>query len=155
MSIQVGQTAPDFTLFSSDKKEVSLSSYRGRKVVLLFVPAAFTGTCTKEFCSIRDSIATFNGVNAEVLGISCDSPFVLAKWKDAEGYNFPLLSDFNKEVTAAYGVEYAKGGFVLGMFGHCKRSAFVVDEQGIIAYAEVLESAGNEPNYDAIKAALN
>jgi peroxiredoxin len=155
MTIQNGQQAPDFTLFNTDKQEVTLSGLKGKKVVLLFVPAAFTGTCTKELCSIRDGIAAFNNVNAEVLGISCDSVFTLGKWKEAEGYNFPLLSDYNKEVSALYGVDYPKGKFPVGMYGHSKRSAFVIDENGVVKYAEVLESAGDLPNFDAIMASLN
>jgi len=154
MSLQVGNVAPDFTLFDTEKKEVKLSNYKGQKVLLLFVPAAFTGVCTKEFCSIRDGISQYNNANAVVLGISCDSLFVLAKWKEQEGFNFPLLSDFNKEVTALYGVGYEKDAFVFGMFGHSRRSAFVIDENGVIQYAEVLASAGDLPNFDAIAKAL-
>jgi peroxiredoxin len=154
MPLQVGNVAPDFTLFDTEKKEVKLSNYKGQKVLLLFVPAAFTGVCTKEFCSIRDGISQYNNANAVVLGISCDSLFVLAKWKEQEGFNFPLLSDFNKEVTALYGVGYEKDAFVFGMFGHSRRSAFVIDENGVIQYAEVLASAGDLPNFDAIAKAL-
>ncbi|MEY4875671.1 MAG: hypothetical protein RL708_820 [Bacteroidota bacterium] len=155
MTIQKGQQAPDFTLYNTDKNAVTLSSLKGKKVVLLFVPAAFTGTCTKELCSIRDGIGAFNNVNAEVIGISCDSVFVLGKWKEQEGFNFTLLSDFNKEVTAQYGVDYAKGIFPAGMYGHSKRSAFVIDENGIVQYTEVLEIASELPNFEAIMAALN
>ncbi len=154
MKIEIGQQAPDFTLFDSEKKEIKLSNYKGKKVLLLFVPAAFTGTCTKELCSIRDGIADYNNVNAQVLGISCDSVFVLAKWKEQEGFNFPLLSDFNKEVSAIYGVDYARGIFPAGMFGHSKRSAFLIDENGVIKYAEVLEVASELPNFTAINEAL-
>ncbi|MFM2047815.1 MAG: hypothetical protein RI955_361 [Bacteroidota bacterium] len=155
MTIQKGQQAPDFTLYNTDKNAVTLSSLKGKKVVLLFVPAAFTGTCTKELCSIRDGIGAFNNVNAEVIGISCDSVFVLGKWKEQEGFNFTLLSDFNKEVTTQYGVDYAKGIFPVGMYGHSKRSAFVIDENGVVQYTEILEVASELPNFEAIMAALN
>lgn len=155
MTIQKGQQAPDFTLFNTEKQAITLSSFKGKKVVLLFVPAAFTGVCTKELCSIRDGIGAFNNVNAEVIGISCDTVFTLGKWKEQEGFNFNLLSDFNKDVTALYGVNYANGIFPFGMHGHSKRSAFVIDENGTIQYAEVLESAGDLPNFDAIMASLN
>ena len=154
MQIQVGQQAPDFSLFDSDKKEVKLSDYKGKKVLLLFVPAAFTGVCTKELCGVRDGIAQYNNANAVVLGISCDSIFVLAKWKEQEGLNFPLLSDYNKTVSAQYGVAYEKDAFVFGMFGHSRRSAFVIDENGVVKYAEVLASAGDLPNFEAINAVL-
>jgi glutaredoxin-dependent peroxiredoxin len=152
MSLQVGQPAPDFTLFDSDKNEVALSGFRGKPVVILFFPLAFTGVCTAELCSVRDSIATYNGVNAQVLAISVDSLFTLAKFKQEQNLNFPLLSDFNKTTSAAYGALYEN--FVLGMQGVSKRSAFVVDKEGNIAYAEVLESAGDLPNFDAIKETL-
>ena len=131
-----------------------MSDYKGKKVLLLFVPVAFSGTCTKEFCSIRDGISQYNNANAVVLGISCDAVFTLAKWKEQEGLNFTLLSDFNKEVTATYGVAYEKGVFPFGMFGHSRRSAFVIDENGVVKYAEVLASAGDLPNFEAINAVL-
>jgi peroxiredoxin len=153
MKINIGDKAPDFTLFDSEKKELKLSDFNGKKVLLLFVPAAFTGTCTKEFCSMRDSISDYNNLNATVLGISCDSLFVLGKWKEEQNLNFTLLSDYNKTVTADYGCDY--DNFVFGMKGNSKRSAFVIDENGIIAYAEVLEVATDLPNFEAIKAALN
>ena len=149
MTIQIGSIAPDFSLFNSEKNEVSLPSYKGKTVVLLFIPQAFTGTCTTEFCSIRDNIAAYTSVNAEVLGISVDSVFTLAKWKELENYNFQLLSDFNKEVSRSYGCLYEN--WILGMKGVSKRSAFVIDGEGIVRYAEVLESAGDMPNLEAIK----
>jgi glutaredoxin-dependent peroxiredoxin len=155
MTIQNGQQAPDFTLFNTDKQEVTLSNLKGKKVVLLFVPAAFTGTCTKELCSIRDGIAAYNNVNAEVMGISCDSVFVLGKWKEQEGFNFTMLSDYNKQISALYGVDYPAGKFPAGMYGHSKRSAFVLDENGVVKYAEVLDVASDLPNFEAIMAALN
>jgi peroxiredoxin len=154
MKIEIGQQAPDFSLFDSEKKEVKLIDYKGKKVLLLFVPAAFTGVCTKELCSVRDGIADYNNANAQVLGISCDSLFVLAKWKEQEGLNFPLLSDYNKVVSEMYGVAYEKDAFVFGMFGHSRRSAFVIDENGVVKYAEVLASAGDLPNFTAINEAL-
>lgn len=153
MTIQTGQAAPDFTLFSSEKKEVKLSDYKGKNVVLLFIPQAFTGTCTTELCSIRDSISYYSNVNAEVLGISVDSVFTLAKWKELENYNFPLLSDFNKEVSRQYGCIYDE--WIFGMKGVSKRSAFVIDKDGIVRYAEILDNPGDLPNFDAIQDTLN
>ena len=152
MSIAVGQKAPDFTLFSSDKTEVALSSFAGKNVVVLFFPLAFTGVCTAELCSLRDDIASYQNLNAQVLGISVDSLFTLEKFKAEQNLNFPLLSDFNKEAATAYGALYEN--FVLGMRGVAKRSAFVVDAAGIIQYAEILESAGDLPNFEAVKAIL-
>jgi peroxiredoxin len=152
MSIQIGQPAPDFSLFDSDKKKVSLHDYRGRNVLLLFFPAAFTGTCTKELCSTRDNIALYDGANAQVFGISVDSVYALAKYKEEQRLNFPLLSDFNKEVSAAYGSLYPL--FNYEMRGVSKRSAFVIDEAGLVKYAEVLENAGELPDFEAIRRAL-
>lgn len=152
MTLEIGKTAPDFTLKSSDMEDVTLSSFQGKKnVVLLFIPLAFTGVCTKEFCSIRDGLNIYNDLNAEVLGISVDSPFTLKEWKQKENLNFTLLSDFNKSVSADYGAQYDD---FIGLKGVAKRSAFVLDKEGKVQYAEVLESAGDLPNFDAVKAAL-
>lgn len=150
--LKVGDKAPEFKLFSSDKKEVELKDYRGKNVVILFFPMAFTGVCTTELCTMRDSIALYTDLNAEILAISVDSPFSLNEFKTQQSYNFPLLSDFNKEVSTAYGTLYET--FVMGMHGVSKRSAFVIDGEGIVRYAEVLESAGELPNFEAIKETL-
>jgi peroxiredoxin len=152
MTIEIGKNAPEFTLHDSDKNKVSLSDFKGKNVLLLFFPQAFTGVCTKELCSIRDGIAIYNNANAQVLGISVDSVFTLAKFKEEQQYNFPLLSDFNKEVSTAYGSIYTD--WILDMKGVSKRSAFIIDKEGIIRYAEVLESAGDIPNFDAIQQTL-
>ncbi len=153
MSLKPGDKAPLFKLFASDKSEVKLSSFKGRNVVLLFFPQAFTGTCTTELCSVRDNMNIYSSLNAEVLAISVDSVFTLARFKEEQGFNFPLLSDFNKKVSKAYGAQYKD--WILGMKGVAKRSAFVVDKKGIIQYAEVLESAGDLPDFDKIKQALD
>ena len=152
MSLQKGDKAPDFKLYNSDKQEVNLSDYVGKNVVVLFFPLAFTGVCTAELCEIRDNMATYADLNAEILAISVDSLFTLEKFKEEQKLPFNLLSDFNKEVSAAYGSLYEN--FVLGMKGVSKRSAFVVDATGIIQYAEVLESAGDIPNFTAVQEAL-
>jgi len=152
MDIQVGQKAPDFSLYDTTKKKVSLTDLKGKNVLLLFFPFAFTSTCTTELCAIRDDIARYNNANAEVLGISVDSVYSLAKYKQEQGYNFPLLSDFNKETSAAYGSLYAE--WKLNMRGVSKRSAFIVDKEGVVQYAEVLEIAGDLPNFKAINQLL-
>lgn len=153
MSIQNGQQAPDFTLYNTLKQPVQLSSLKGSKVVLLFFPAAFTGTCTKELCSVRDDLSWYNNVNAKVFGISTDAVFSLIRYKAEQNLNFELLSDFNKTVCEAYGSQYDT--FILDMKGVAKRSAFVIDETGVVVYAEVLDSAGDIPDFEKIKAALN
>lgn len=153
MALNIGDQAPDFKLVNTDKKEVTLSSYSGKNVLILFFPFAFTGVCTDELCSIRDNKKMYDGVNAEILSISVDSPFTLAKFKEVQEYNFELLSDFNKEVSTAYDVLYEN--FVLGLKGVSKRSAFVVDKNGKICYAEVLENAGELPNFAEINKVLS
>lgn len=148
----IGTTAPDFTLFSHDKKEISLSGLRGQKVVLLFFPQSFTGVCTAELCNVRDSLNRYTSLDAAVFGISVDSPYTLARFHEDQQLNFPLLSDFNKEISSAYGSIYEKFGF--GMRGVSKRSAFVIDREGIVSHAEVLENAGEIPDLDKIVAVL-
>ena len=153
MNLKIGDKAPSFSLRNTSKAEVSLSDYEGKNVVILFFPLAFTGVCTAELCSVRDNLSMYESLNAEVLGISVDSLFTLEQFKKAQNYNFLLLSDFNKEVSRAYGSLYEE--FVLGMKGVAKRSAFVIDSQGTIQYAEVLEDAGQQPDFEAIEAKLN
>ena len=152
MKIETGQKAPDFVLYDSEKNKVGLSDFKGKNVLLLFFPQAFTGTCTKELCSVRDHIEDYNNVNAQVLGISVDSIFTLAKYKEEQKLNFPLLSDFNKEVSEDYGSLY--DNFVFDMKGVSKRSAFVIDGEGIVRYAQVLENAADIPDFKAIDAVL-
>ena len=130
---QIGQPAPDFTLYNSQKKKVTLSELRGRNVLLLFFPLAFTSTCTRELCEIRDNIGAYDQANATVLGISVDSLHTLARYKEDQHLNFELLSDFNKEVSALYGSLYEMFGY--NMKGVSKRSAFLVDRAGILRYA--------------------
>lgn len=152
MSVQAGQDAPDFTLKNTDMQEVTLSSLRGQKnVLLLFVPFAFTGVCTTELCSVRDNLNNYTNLNAEVFGISVDSPFAQKQWKEQEQLNFTLLSDFNREVCQAYGAYFDN---LRGLQGVAKRAAFVIDKAGKVRYAEVLESPGNLPDFDKIRAAL-
>ncbi len=150
MSLQIGNQAPAFTLHTSINETISLSDFAGEKnVLILFFPQAFTGVCTKELCAIRDDISRYQNTNAQVLGISVDSVFTLAKFKEEQQLNFPLLSDFNKEVSTAYHSIY-ESFTGMNMKGVSKRSAFLVDKAGIIQYAEVLESAGDIPNFEAI-----
>jgi len=147
MALTIGQPAPQFTLSSSELKTVSLADYKGKKVIIHFFPLAFTGVCTAQLCTMRDSFGYYDGLNAVILGISVDSPFTLAKFKEENHYQFQLLSDFNKEASTAYGAIYDT---FFGMKGISKRSAFVVDEEQNIIYAEVLEDANNLPDFAAI-----
>lgn len=156
MALKIGDQAPNFTLTNQDGEPVSLSDYKGKKVVVLFFPAANTGVCTKEMCTFRDDLKEFEKLNAQVLGISVDTHYALKMFQEKNNYNFPLLSDFNKKVIADYDV--VLDVFVPGKFDYknvAKRSAFVVDENGKIKYIEVLASPGDEPNYEAIKKVLS
>lgn len=123
MSVKAGQAAPQFKLTSSELKEVSLADFKGKKVVLHFFPLAFTGVCTTQLCTMRDNFGYYDGHNAQILGVSVDSPFTLAKFKEENNYQFPLLSDFNKEVSDSYGALYAE--FAFGMKGVSKRAALL------------------------------
>ena len=152
MSIAIGTKAPAFSLYDTEKNKVSLEDFKGKNLVILFFPMAFTSVCTAELCSVRDSLATYNNLNTSVVGISVDSPFTLGKFKADQQLNFPLLSDFNKEVSQAYGAFYET--FALELRGVSKRAAFVVDKEGVVRHAEVLEVAGNQPDFEAIKNTL-
>ncbi len=153
MAIEKGQTAHEFSLYDSDKNLISLSDYNGKNVVLLFFPLAFTGVCTKELCTVRDNIGAYNNTNAQVLGISVDSLFTLNKYKAEQNFNFPLLSDFNKTVSANYDVLYETFP-AFEMSGVSKRAAFVIDKNGIVQYSEVCPTPGDQPDFDAIMATL-
>jgi peroxiredoxin len=150
--LKPGDPAPLFTLYNTRKEAVSLESCRGSGVLLLFFPAAFTSTCTRELCSVRDGLDWYNNVNAKVFGISTDALYSLARYKEEQSLNFDLLADFNKEVCALYGSQYEVFNF--GMKGVARRSAFVIDKKGIIRYAEVLESAGDIPDFVKIRQSL-
>ena len=160
MAINTGDKAPDFTLstLTSDGPAlVTLSEETaGSKVVLLFFPMAFTGVCTTEFCSVSEGLGEYEGLGAKVFGISGDNPFAQSNWAEKEGITVPLLSDYEHDVAKAYGLAY--DSFLPEknppMGGVPKRSAFVIDSDGTVQYAEVLESPGDLPNFDAIKAAL-
>jgi peroxiredoxin len=152
MTIQVGDKAPDFKLISSETKEVALSDFQGKNVILHFFPAAFTGVCTTQLCTVRDAIHLYENDNATVLAVSVDLPFTLAKFKEDQKLNFTLLSDFNKDVSRSYGAIYEN--WILGLKGVSKRAAFVINSEGVVIHAEVLENAGELPDFDKINAAL-
>ncbi|MFL5789834.1 MAG: redoxin domain-containing protein [Flavisolibacter sp.] len=152
MKLQIGDKAPDFTLYDTDKNKVTLSEQLGENVLLLFFPLAFTSVCTAELCSVRDNLKMYEELNVKPFGISVDSLYTLAKFKQEQHLNFPLLSDFNKEVSALYGVLYETFGY--GMKGVSKRSVFLLDGSGTITYEEVLENASLQPDFQSIKVKL-
>ena len=155
MALATGSKAPDFTLKTKNAEglqDVTLSDNFGKKkTVLLFFPLAFTSVCMQEMCDVSAGIAAYNDLNATVYGISIDSPFAQEQMAKVDKLQFPLLSDFNKEVSEAYDVLYAD---LLGFKGVSKRSSFVIDETGVILYSESSEDPHDLPNFDAIKAAL-
>ena len=151
MAVDVGSKAPDFTLMNQDRQPVTLSAEHGRPVVLVFFPAAFSSVCTKELCTFRDSLAKLNAAKAQVYGLSVDTFFTLKAFQDQQKLTFPLLSDFNKEVVAKYGVVNPD---MIGLHGVAKRAVFVIDGSGVVRHREVLEDARNEPDYGRVFEAL-
>ena len=154
MALTIRQQAPGFTLYDTEKNKVSLDEYKGQNVVLLFFPLAFTSVCTAELCGVRDNIAFYNNTNAVVFGISIDSLFTLKKFKDEQGLNFALLSDFNKSVTKAYDALYEVFP-AFEMEGVGKRAAFIIDKEGILQYLEICASPGDLPNFNKIQEILS
>ena len=152
MSADVGATAPDFTLPNQDRTPVTLSEeLKKGPVVLAFFPAAFSGTCTQEMCTFRDSMSDLNRVSANVIGVSTDTFFALKAWADAQRFTFPLLSDYNRTVIGEYGVVNPD---MIGLKNIAKRAVFVIDRHGVIRHREVLEDARNEPDYEKVRGTL-
>jgi peroxiredoxin len=155
MAVDTGQQAPDFTLYSDQNQPYALADERGGKsTVLLFFPGAFTSVCTEEMCSVNADLASYHDLDAHVVGISTDSPFVLAEFKKQNGLDFPLLSDHDANVSEAYGAKYDHDFTDMELDRIAKRAAFVIDPKGTVTYAEVLENAGKQPDFDAIQRAL-
>ncbi|MCB1206442.1 MAG: redoxin domain-containing protein [Verrucomicrobiae bacterium] len=160
MAIPAGTHAPDFeltTLGANGPEIVRLVDQLGSSnIVLLFVPMAFTGVCTKEFCSVTSELAEYETLNAKVFGISGDNPFAQQNWKEKEGIGLTLLSDYEHKTAAAYDVAYSS--FLpeknLKMGGVPKRSAFIIDKAGIVQYSESSDNPGDLPDFEAIKAKL-
>jgi len=160
MSIKVGDQAPDFSLVALGEggpEVVTLSEQTGEQnILLLFVPMAFTGVCTEEFCAISAGLESYTALNCKVLGISGDNPFAQAAWAEKENISLKLLSDYDHKATAAYGIAYdqflPEKNLIMG--GVPKRSAFLVDKSGVVQYAQINDSPGDLPDFDAIKAKL-
>lgn len=153
MALAVGATAPPFTLTDTERKQRSLSEFLGKKTVLAFFPGAFTGVCTKEMCSFRDSLAELNSIGAQVVAISVDSPFANSGFVAANKLNFPVLSDFSRDVSKKYGGLQEDFAGLKG-YQASKRAVFVLDAKGVVKYAWVSDNPGVEPDYSAVKKAL-
>jgi peroxiredoxin len=152
MAIAVGTKAPAFALFNTERKEVSLSDYSGKTLVINFFPAAFTGVCTAQMCSSRDELSFYNELGAAVIGISVDMPFSLGAFKEKNNINFELLSDANKKTIHEYEMYHCN--FTCGIKGVAKRGVIVVDKSGTVAYAEETANPGTQVNFPALKEAL-
>ncbi len=153
MPVSVGQKAPDFTLVDTDRKPLSLGDLKGKKTVLVFYPGAFTGVCTKEMCTFRDSLAQLNDLSAQVVGISVDAPAANKGFADANKLTFPLLSDYARTAVKAYDIEQIDFAGLKG-YTTAKRSVFILDAEGTVKYAWVSDNPGVEPDYDAVKKAV-
>jgi len=151
--VQVGDNAPQFSALNHKRENVSLEQFSGKKVVLAFFPAAFTGVCEKELCTFRDAMAHFNDLQANVLGVSVDAPFSNAAFAEKNGLNFDVLSDYSRSMVTAYGVAHDDFANMAG-YTAAKRSVFVIDGAGKVTYAWVADNPGQEPNYDEVKAAV-
>lgn len=154
MAVEVGQKAPEFSLYDHDRKERKLSEFQGKNVVVAFFPGAFTGVCTTEMCALRDRAGEFNTLNAQVLGISVDPPFSQKAWSDQNHLNFPILSDFSRQVVNQYGVAWPNLGGVQGYVA-ANRAVFVLDRSGVVRYKWVAPNPGTAPNYEEINQALS
>jgi glutaredoxin-dependent peroxiredoxin len=153
MAVRVGDKAPDFTLTDGDRKPRSLNEFLGKKTVLAFFPGAFTGVCTKEMCALRDSMTRFNEFNAQVVGISVDSPFANKAFATQNNLQFPLLSDHTRSVVKAYGIVLDDFAGLTG-YAAAKRSVFVLDNAGVVRFMWVTDNPGVEPNYDEVAKAV-
>jgi peroxiredoxin len=152
MAVEVGAKAPDFTLPNQNREQVTLSEQlKNGPVVLAFFPAAFSGVCTKEMCTFRDSMAELNKASGTVLGVSTDTFFALKAWGDQQKLTFPLLSDYNKDVIRQYDVVNPD---MVGLKDIAKRAVFVVGRDGIVKHREVLDDARNEPDYAKVTQAI-
>ena len=145
----LNEIAPDFNLKNTEKNDIALSSYKGKTVVLAFYPGAFTGVCDTEMCSLRDSMSSFNDLNATVLGISVDSPWANAEFAKKYEINFNLLSDYNRDVSKAYDMIFNGLGGLEG-YECSNRGVLIIDREGLIQYRWVAENPGIEPNYSEI-----
>lgn len=153
MALSSGTHAPDFTLYNQNKEKISLSAYKGKNVILVFYPAAFSGVCDAEMCAFQNALGRLNDAAAEVIGISPDTPFSNRVFKEINKLNFPLLSDFNLDTIKDYDVVLNNFAGIPG-FTRCMRATFVLDRDGVIRYVHVTPSPGVEPDYEEIFAAV-
>jgi glutaredoxin-dependent peroxiredoxin len=147
---KIGEKAPDFTLFDTNREKRSLQDFAGRKTVIAFYPGAFTGVCTDEMCQLRDQLGELNDAEAQVVGISVDSPFANSAFAEKNSLSFPLLSDLERQAVLAYGVKLPNFAGVEG-YTAAQRAVFVLDQHGIVRYSWIAENPGILPDYDKVK----
>ena len=147
--VKIGDTAPAFTLKTTDKSDVSLSDYYGKNVILAFYPGAFTGVCDKEMCTFQDNFSKLSESGTVVIGISVDSPWANAEFARKYSIDFPLLSDIDRKVVQSYGASFVGLGGIEG-YVSANRVVFIVDSEGVIQYRWEAENPGVEPNYDDV-----
>ncbi len=153
MALKAGDKAPEFSLIDTERKERALKEFLGKKTVLAFFPGAFTGVCTKEMCTFRDSLANLGGLNAQVVAVSVDSPFANKAFADQNRLGFPVLSDYARDVSKKYAGLYEDFAGLRG-YTAAKRAVFVLDKNGTVKYAWVTDNPGVEPDYTAVQKAL-
>jgi glutaredoxin-dependent peroxiredoxin len=153
MAVEVGQPAPDFTLYDTDRKQRKLSEFKGKNVVLAFFPGAFSGPCTIEMCALRDQMDQFNSLNAQVIGISVDPPGSQKAWADQNNLKFTLLSDFSRQVVNQYDVAFQNLGGVEG-YVSANRAVLVLDKNGVVQYKWVAPSPATQPELEEVREAL-
>ncbi len=153
MSVEIGRNPPDFQLPDQDRKQRTLRDFLGKKTVLAFFPGAFTSVCTKEMCTLRDSMAAFNGLNAQVVGIDVNDPFTNRAFADANNLQFPILSDYTRETVRKFNVFHEDFAGFKG-YTVAKRSVFILDEKGTVRFKWISEDPGKQPDYDEIKKTL-
>ena len=153
MAITVGQQAPQFTLYDTDKNQVSLSDFKGENVVLSFFPGAFTGVCNTMACTLDDRSKDFSSLNAKVLAISVDSIFSQQVWKQQNNMSYTVLNDYNKEIIKSYDVIWENLAALEG-YNTANRAVFIINAQGEVSYAWIAPNPGVEPDYDEIVATL-
>jgi peroxiredoxin len=147
--VEVGQNAPEVQFVDTDRKPVKVSDFKGKTTVLLFFPGAFTGVCTKEMCNFRDNLANYNKLNANVVGISVDSPFTDKAFKESNQLTFPILSDYNRDGVKAFGVDLPNFAGLNG-YTAAKRAVFVLDKNGTVRFKWVSDNPGVEPDYATV-----
>lgn len=153
LSVEIGQKPPDFQLPDQDRRQRALKDFLGKKTVLAFFPGAFTGVCTQEMCTFRDSMQALNSLNAQVVAISVNDPFTNKAFAEANRLQFPMLSDYKRETVGKFNVFHEDFAGLKG-YTVAKRSVFVLDDRGVVRYRWISEDPGKEPNYDEVKDAL-